>query len=153
MVLSIHVCRGLGISPLRINIWLIFSQADLGPKSAQELFLSGFFKSLIFFSKICAYSGRCINILAGIFEIQLFFGNTAFPLSPVLMRVQMRIMLARVQKPWPKSCIQLRDRNSNAPCMNLYRCGLTPFGRLTITQEQHISRPHVVELKELGRQR
>ena len=31
LVLSINVCRGLGISPLRINLWLSFSQADLGP--------------------------------------------------------------------------------------------------------------------------
>ena len=30
------VCRGLGISPLPINLWLNFSQADLGPRSAQE---------------------------------------------------------------------------------------------------------------------
>ena len=36
--LSINVCRGLGISPLRINIWLNFSPADLGPTSAQIIF-------------------------------------------------------------------------------------------------------------------
>ena len=47
-VLSIDVCRGLGISPLRSNIWLSFSQADLGPRS------------------------------------DFFFGNIAFPLSPIL---------------------------------------------------------------------
>ena len=29
LVLSIDVCAGLGISPLRTNIWLSFSQADL----------------------------------------------------------------------------------------------------------------------------
>ena len=37
---------GLGISPLRTNIWLSFSQADFGPRSAQELFFSGFLKGL-----------------------------------------------------------------------------------------------------------
>ena len=45
MVLSTDVCRGLGISPLRSNIWLIFSQANLGPTSAQECFFSFFFSS------------------------------------------------------------------------------------------------------------
>ena len=37
---------GLGISTLRTNIWPSFSQADLGPRSAEELFLSGLLKSL-----------------------------------------------------------------------------------------------------------
>ena len=44
LVLSINVCRGLGISPPRINIWLIFSQADLGPTSAPDFFFSYFWK-------------------------------------------------------------------------------------------------------------
>ena len=73
-----------------------FSQADLGPRSAQELFFSGFPKigpGIIFFgvfekfetffSKICAHSERYRNLLAGIFEILTFYGNIAFPLSPV----------------------------------------------------------------------
>ena len=42
LVLSIDVCPRLGISPLRTNIWLSCSQADLGPRSAQELLFSGF---------------------------------------------------------------------------------------------------------------
>ena len=42
LVLSIDVSPGLGISPLRLNIWLSFSQADLGQRSAQEWFCSGF---------------------------------------------------------------------------------------------------------------
>ena len=33
------------------NIWLSFSQADLGPRSAQELFFSGFLKSLKLFCR------------------------------------------------------------------------------------------------------
>ena len=43
---SIDVCRGLGISPLRFNIWLSFSQADLGPRSSKEILLAGFLESL-----------------------------------------------------------------------------------------------------------
>ena len=39
-----------------------------------------------FFSKICAHSERYRNVLAGIFEILTFYGNIAFPLSPVLLR-------------------------------------------------------------------
>ena len=83
--MSIDACPGLGISPLRTYIWLNLSQANLGPKSAQEIFLGGFLKSLKhFFSKICAHSERYRNILAGIFEILTLCGNIAFPLSPVL---------------------------------------------------------------------
>ena len=74
------------VSPLRINIWLSFSQADLGPRSAQELVFSGFSKNLRLFSKICAHSERYRNLLAGIFEILTFFGKIAFPLSPVLSK-------------------------------------------------------------------
>ena len=36
-----------------------------------------------FFSKICAHSERYRNLLAGIFEIPTFYGNIAFPSSPV----------------------------------------------------------------------
>ena len=46
LVLSIDGCPGLGTSPLRANIWLSFSQADLGPSSAQDFFFSGFLKSM-----------------------------------------------------------------------------------------------------------
>ena len=69
--------------PLRTNIWLEFSQADLGPRSAQELVFGVFEKFETFFSKICAHSERYRNLLAGIFEILTFYGNIAFPLSPV----------------------------------------------------------------------
>ena len=48
-------CPGLGIPPLRTNIWLSFSQADLGPRSVQELFFSFFLKSLnLFFEDLCS---------------------------------------------------------------------------------------------------
>ena len=46
---SLDVCPGLAISPLRTKIWLSYSQADLGPRSAHELFFSGFLKSLKLF--------------------------------------------------------------------------------------------------------
>ena len=74
LVLSIDVYPGLGISPLRTNIWLSYSQADLGPRSTQELFFSGFLKSLkLFFrKKICAHSERYRHPLAGIFEVLNF---------------------------------------------------------------------------------
>ena len=71
-----RVCRGLGISPLRTNIWLSFSQ---------KLFFSGFLKTLkLFWSKIGAHSERYRNLLAGIFETLTFNGNIAFLLPPVL---------------------------------------------------------------------
>ena len=38
------VCRGLGISPLRIKFWLSLFQADLGPTSAQDFFFRFFFQ-------------------------------------------------------------------------------------------------------------
>ena len=49
LVLSIDVCPGLGISRLQQTFRLSFSQADLGPRSAQELFFSFFLKSLKLF--------------------------------------------------------------------------------------------------------
>ena len=51
LVLSIDVCSGLKISPFRTNIWLSFSQADLGPRSAQELLFSAFLKFETFFRR------------------------------------------------------------------------------------------------------
>ena len=47
------------------------------------IFLGVFEKFETFFSKICAHSERYRNLLAGIFEIPTFYGNIAFPLSPV----------------------------------------------------------------------
>ena len=53
LALSIDVCPGLGIPPLQTNIWLSFSQADLGPRSAQG-FLGGFRKVWnFFFEDLC----------------------------------------------------------------------------------------------------
>ena len=68
-------------NPAASNSWLSYSQADLGPRSAQELFFSGFLKSLKLFSAICAHSERYRNLLTGIFESPTFYGNIAFPLS------------------------------------------------------------------------
>ena len=84
LVLSIDVCRGLRISPRRMKHLAEFSQADLGPTSAQENIFFVFFGKFasFFFSKFCAHSEQCRNLMAGIFEIQpFFFGNIAFPLS------------------------------------------------------------------------
>ena len=85
LFLSIDVCRAVGISPLRTNSWLSFSQADLGPTSAQELFLSVFFFFSFgaFFLKICAHSEWYRNLTAIIVEIQFFLGNIASSLSSV----------------------------------------------------------------------
>ena len=47
------------------------------------IFLGVFERFETFFSKIRAHSERYRNLLAGIFEIQTFNGNIAFPLSPV----------------------------------------------------------------------
>ena len=46
------------------------------------IFFEVFEKFETFFSKICAHSERYRNLLAGI-EILTFYGNIAFPLSPV----------------------------------------------------------------------
>ena len=79
LVLSIDVCRGLGISPLRLNIWLSFSQADLGPRSAQELFF-WFFKRM--FETV---SGRFVLIASGteifwqvFLKFELFLASSRF---------------------------------------------------------------------------
>ena len=45
-------CRGLGISPLRTNIWLSFSQADLGPKISPGIIIIFFFKFETFFRRL-----------------------------------------------------------------------------------------------------
>ena len=66
--------------------WAKFSQADLGPRSAQEYFFSGFLKSLIFFFRRFAFiASGARSLLADIFEILTFNGNIAFPLSPVVV--------------------------------------------------------------------
>ena len=47
------------------------------------IFFGVFEKFESFFFKICSHSKRYRNLLAGIFEVRSFFGNIAFPLSPV----------------------------------------------------------------------
>ena len=84
LVLSIDVCPGLGISPLQTNIWLSFSQADLGPRSPQGLFFSGFLKSSKRFFRrfvLIASGTEIFWRVPGIFEILTFYGNIALPLS------------------------------------------------------------------------
>ena len=93
--MSIDVCRGLRISPLRINIWLSFSQADLGPRSAQELF-SSFSWKVRNLKKKSAHRERYINLMAGIFEIQTFFWQHRVSIVIGLMRYRyVNLALAR----------------------------------------------------------
>ena len=55
------------------------------PKIGRGIIFFGVFEKFeTFFSKICAHSERYRNLFAGIFEIVTFYGNIAFPLSPVL---------------------------------------------------------------------
>ena len=79
--LSIDGCPGLGISPLRTNMPILAQDRKIGPGIT---FFGVFEKFATFFSKICAHSEWYRNLLAGIFEILTFYGNIAFPLSPVL---------------------------------------------------------------------
>ena len=59
------------------------SWAKIGP----GILVFGVFEKFVtVFSKICAHSERYRNLLAAIFEILTFYGNIAFPLSPVLRR-------------------------------------------------------------------
>ena len=84
LVLSIAVCPGLGISPLRTNISLSFSQADLGPRSAQELFFVFFLKSLkLFFRRFVLIASGTEIFWRVSLKFQLFMETSRFPLSPV----------------------------------------------------------------------
>ena len=67
---------------------LSFSPADLGPTSAQEFSFSFFVQLWKLFGTICAHSERCRHLMAGIFEIHLFFGIIAFPLASVYLEVK-----------------------------------------------------------------
>ena len=85
LVLSIDLCRGLGISPLRMKHLAEFFSGRSWPKICPRIFFSYFVESLVpFFLKICAHSERYRNLKAGTSEIQSFFGNIAFPLPSVL---------------------------------------------------------------------
>ena len=65
--------------PFELNISLSVSQADLGPTFGQ-LFFFVFLVIWNFFVKICAHSEGYRNT-AGIFGIQIFNGNIAFPIA------------------------------------------------------------------------
>ena len=75
-------CRGLGISPLRINFWLSFSQADLVPISAQELFFRFFFlKSLslkLFFWRFVLIASGAEIFWRVSFKFKLFMATSRF---------------------------------------------------------------------------
>ena len=79
LLLSLDVCPGLGISPLRTNIWLSYSQAYLGPRSDQELFFSGFLKSLELFFRRFALMARGTDIFwRASLRFQLFMEASRF---------------------------------------------------------------------------
>ena len=85
LVLAIDDCPGLRISPLRTNISLSLLSGRSWPKIGPGIVFFGVFEKFeSFFSKIFANSERYRNLLAGVFEILTFYGNIAFPLSPVL---------------------------------------------------------------------
>ena len=74
LVLSIDVCPGLGISPLRTNIWLSCSQPKIGPL---VLFFSGFLKS--FFSRRFALIASGTDIFWRVsLKFQLFMETSRF---------------------------------------------------------------------------
>ena len=79
LVLSINVCRGIGISPLRV---ITFGWVFLRPTFVQDrhrnYFFRGFWKVWNFFSKIRAHSERYRNLLAGIFEILTLMETSRF---------------------------------------------------------------------------
>ena len=61
-----------------------FSSGRFWTKIGLGIVFFGVFEKLkSCFLKICAHSERYSNLLAGIFEILTFYGNIAFPLSPV----------------------------------------------------------------------
>ena len=81
LVLSIDVCPGLAASNKHLAEFFL---GRSWPKIGQGIIVFGVFEKFeTFFSKICAHSELYRNLLAGIFEILTFYGNIAFPLSPV----------------------------------------------------------------------
>ena len=75
----VDVCRGLGITPLRLDIWLSSSQADLGPRSAEELLFSGFLKSLkLFFAKFVLIASGTEIIWRVSLNLYLFMETSRF---------------------------------------------------------------------------
>ena len=83
-----------------LNGWLSFSQADLDPTSAQELFFFAFFwKFGTLFLKICAHSERYRNLIAGIFEIKTFWQH----------RVSTVIGLRDVVAQGPSKCRRIKN--------------------------------------------
>ena len=83
LVLSIDVCRGHGIPPLRINIYLVeFFSGRSWPNICPGIFCLFFFRRTLvkrtLLEDFCAHSERYKNLLAGIFEIQTFFATSHF---------------------------------------------------------------------------
>ena len=79
------------------------------PKIGPEIVFFGVFEKFeTFFSKNCAHSERYRNLLAGIFEILTFYGNIAFPLSPVLGSLLTGLLFFRVLQKFHENANQMR---------------------------------------------
>ena len=85
LVLSLHVLsRTWNLAASNKHLAEFFSGRSWPKIGPGIIFFGVFEKFETFFSKICAHSERYRNLLAGICEIPTFYGNIAFPLSPVL---------------------------------------------------------------------
>ena len=87
--------------------------------------------TLFFFLKICAHSERHRNRLAGIFEILTFYGNIAFPLSPVLyngrcisVEIDIFVNVWRHGFVWYTRCTRKMTHSKNT---NRYLVFIIPF--------------------------
>ena len=86
LVLSIDVCPGLGnLAASTKHLAETFASPSWANIGSGIIFFGVFEKFETFCSKICAISERYRNLLTGIFQNLAFYGNIAFPLSPVLI--------------------------------------------------------------------
>ena len=80
LVLSIDVCRGLGMSPPRLTFGVVFSRRPW-PKICPGIFVFGFWRTWvwnIFFEDYCAHSQQHQTLMAGVFEIRFFLATSRF---------------------------------------------------------------------------
>ena len=82
-----------------LNIWLSFSQADLGPTSAQGWFFSFFQMVLNFFCEgLCSW--RAVENSYGGYFWNCFFGNIAFPLASAWTVIYMLVEILELPSKW-----------------------------------------------------
>ena len=82
MFLSIMFVEDSESRRFELNIWLSFSQADLGGTSAQEIFFCFFLERLKFYVSRFVLIASGAEILWRVY-LKYCFGSIAFPLSPV----------------------------------------------------------------------